>query len=522
MKQRPYSGARLLAVLVLVTLVATLLAPSNPPRQSRRGGAGGAGATTLRAVSSQALAASRGCGGEVCPRQFLLKARGEVTPRLLNDLRIEVRQALAEKGQIDEVSAEELGNSGVVLVKTARTEVDDLLDTFNSRFTLANADVLADRFEAVEPDPVIEADSVPRDPLFPKQWALNNLGQLYLSCATALNAPSPGPATAQISAIPAWDCSTGSRKNVVAVLDTGIDYTHPDLMNNIWTAHRPYTIRHGGQDITCPPGSHGFNLLGKPGDWKSLCSPLDDEDHGTHVAGIIGAEGEGDTPRGVTGVNWVANIMAVKFLDERKKGCVSGAIEAIDVVLTIKEQLGSDANVRVLNNSYGFPVSDITSCRSTILQSAVERANSKNLLFVAAAGNQLGTFYPAAYPVPNVIAVAATDHLDNLWCESNYGKWVHLGAPGLMILSTIRHNDYKEKEGTSMAAPFVSGAAALVLSRCDSLDALALKDQILNHVDKVGALSTVTITGGRLNVDAALRACGKCMDRAAGPRAEGR
>lgn len=519
MKQNPHRGAGLLAVPVLVTLLAMLLAPSNPPRRPDRGGARAAMAkmpTTLRDVGSQAGAARQGCDGEVCPGQYLVKVRGEVTPQLINVLRTLTSQALTEKGLSDEVSAEEIGNSGVILIKTSRTEVNDLLDAFNSKRN--DADALAHLFGPAEFDPVIEADSVPSDPLFPNQWGLYNTGQMYLPCAFQEISLQGSPA-AQVSAVPAWDCATGDRKNVVAVLDTGIDYTHPDLVNNIWTARKPYTIRHGGQDITCPPGSHGFNILGNPGDQKSLCCPLDDQDHGTHVAGIIGAEGSipPAVGVGVAGVNWAASIMAVKFLDDRKKGCVSGAIEAIEVVIAIKEQLGKDANVRVLNNSYGF--SDTNLCPSTILQSAVERANSKNLLFVAGAGNQYSTkpFYPAAYPVPNVIAVAATNHLDNLWCESNYGNWVHLGAPGSVIYSTTRGNRYTYKDGTSMATAFVSGAAALVLSRCDSLDALGLKNQILDNVDLIPALDTITVSSGRLNVNKALRGCGRC-----GPRLDGR
>jgi Subtilase family len=340
----------------------------------------------------------------------------------------------------------------------------------------------------VEPNYLWHATVSPNDPQFPNLWALRNVGQ---------NIGGSGTAGADIHASSAWAIATGSRANVVTVVDTGVDYAHQDLAANMWSAPTTFNVTIGGTTVTCPAGSHGFNAISR------TCDPMDDNNHGTHVAGTIGAAGS--NAMGVTGVNWTASIMATKFLDSTGTGNTADAINAIEFSIQAKSRFGSAANVRVLSNSWsgaGF---------SQALLDEINRANANGMLFVAAAGNDGSNndttpAYPANFAAANVVAVAATDNTDRLASFSNFGLSVHLAAPGVFILSTTRGNGYQYFSGTSMAAPHVSGAAALVLSRC-ALGTAALKSAIIGNVDAVAGLAGKVSTGGRLNVDRILRAC---------------
>jgi serine protease len=337
---------------------------------------------------------------------------------------------------------------------------------------------------------VYHAGLTPNDTRFGQMWGLNNTGQV-VSGQTGV----PG---ADISAVQAWDVSTGSTSVVVGVIDTGVDYNHPDLAANIWSAPASFTVTVGGQTITCPAGSHGFNAV------ANTCNPLDDNNHGTHTSGTIGARG--NNGQGVVGVNWTTRIMGLKFLNASGSGNTADAIECIQFAVQAKQRFGASANVRVLSNSWGG------GGFSQALLDAINSANSNNMLFVAAAGNansnnDTTAFFPANYNAPNVLAVAATDNRDNKSSFSNFGATtVDLGAPGTSILSTVRNGGFAVFSGTSMATPHVSGAAALVLSRC-SLSTSALKANLMNNVDRISSLSGRTVSGGRLNVDRAIRAC---------------
>jgi subtilisin family serine protease len=327
----------------------------------------------------------------------------------------------------------------------------------------------------VEPNYIVHAFVEPDDPLYPQLWGL-----------------------AKIQAARAWDVSTGTTSHVVAIIDTGVDYTHPDLAANIWSAPSSFHVTIGGTTITCPAGSHGFNAI------TSTCDPMDDHKHGTHVAGTIG--GVGNNGNGVAGVNWTTRLMAAKFLDASGSGSLGDAVDAIDFVIQTKQHFGAAADVRVLSNSWGGgPFSQA-------LLDEINAANDAEMLFVAAAGNNgantdISPTYPGSYNAPNVVAVLATDANDAKASFSNYGPTrVDLGAPGVGILSTVLGGGYDTFSGTSMATPHVSGAAALVLSQC-SYDTAALKDALLDTVDPVPALASLTVTGGRLNVDSAVRTC---------------
>src|SRR5215813_7278478 len=341
-----------------------------------------------------------------------------------------------------------------------------------------------------QPNYVVRTQLTPNDTRFGEMWGLNNTGQVV--------GGQTGIAGADISAVQAWDVSTGSTSIVVGVIDTGVDFNHPDLAANIWSAPSSFTVTVGGQTITCPAGSHGFNAI------NNTCNPLDDNNHGTHTSGTIGARGNNGS--GVAGVNWTTSIMGLKFLNSAGSGNTADAIECIQFAIQAKQIFGSGANVRVLSNSWGG------GGFSQALLDAINAANSNDMLFVAAAGNNSSNndttpFFPANYTAPNVVAVAATNNNDQLASFSNFGSnTVHLGGPGVSVLSTTIGNTYSFFSGTSMATPHVSGAAALVLSVC-SLDTAGLKNNLLNNVDPISSLSGLTITGGRLNVNRAIRAC---------------
>ncbi len=335
--------------------------------------------------------------------------------------------------------------------------------------------------EYVEPDYMITVNKTPNDAMFGQQWGLKN---------TVL-------VGADVSAPAAWDYTTGGRKTVVAVIDTGVDYTHPDLAANVWAAPRALTFTGASGTVTCPAGTRGINAI------TSTCNPMDDNGHGTHCAGIIGASG--DNTSGVVGVNWTASILPLKFLGNKGSGSLSDALRAIDTAVQIKKQFGAEGNVRVISASWGFVGN------SQALDGAIAAVNAADILFVAAAGNDAvnndtTANFPANTAQPNVISVAATDKFDGLATFSNYGTKVHLGAPGVGITSTYLNGQYVSMSGTSMATPFVAGAAALLLSNCTATTA-TLKDHLLASVDAIPTLNGKTSTGGRLNLYKAIRRC---------------
>jgi subtilisin family serine protease len=308
-----------------------------------------------------------------------------------------------------------------------------------------------------EPNYVIEHLGVPNDPSFPTQWNLRNTGQ---------NGGTPG---ADIKAVQAWDKTTGSSNVVVAVIDSGVDYTHEDLAANMW--RNEADCNNNGIDddgngyIDDCYGIDAFN---------DDSNPMDDHNHGTHVAGIIGAVGNNSV--GVVGVNWNVKIMACKFMGADGFGTVADAIQCLEYVKTMKDRGVNIVATNASWGSYGY---------SKALYDAIEIHQQRGILFIAAAGND-GNFneraahYPATYFLPNIISVAATNQSDGLAYFSNAGgTTVHLGAPGESIISTTIGNSYSLFSGTSMATPHVTGVAALLKAQNAARDWKAIKNLIL-------------------------------------------
>jgi Zn-dependent metalloprotease/subtilisin family serine protease len=326
-----------------------------------------------------------------------------------------------------------------------------------------------------EPDYVQQALRTPNDTRFGELWGMQNTGQ------------TGGTTDADIDAPEAWDVATGSRDIVVAVIDTGVDYTHEDLAANMW--RNPGEIPGNGVD---DDGNgyiddvYGINAITGSG------NPMDDHDHGTHCAGTIG--GVGNNGVGVAGVCWNVQIMALKFIDASGSGYTSDAIECM--------QYGVVKGARVLSNSWGGDGYE------QALKDAIDAAGAAGVVFVAAAGNR-GTdndtspFYPATYDSANLIAVINTTSNDTKSANSCYGLIsTDLGAPGSYILSCQPGNRYKLMSGTSMATPHVAGACGLLLSVNPMLSVADLKATLLATVDPT--LPGLCASGGRMNVARAL------------------
>ena len=367
-----------------------------------------------------------------------------------------------------------LANGEIVVAQFDIKESDDLLE-------VAKQINLDPSVEYVEANQIYTINKLPNDPKFDDLYGLNNLGA------------NAGVVDADIDAPEAWDISTGSKETLVAVIDTGVDYEHEDIAPNYWTNPGESGLDAEGNDKRTngiDDDGNGFVDDYKGWDFANNDNdPMDDNSHGTHCAGTIGAKG--DDGKGVVGVAWDVSIVGVKFLTGSGSGTLDNAIRSIDYV--------SAVGAKISSNSWGG------GGYSAAMEEAIQRNKEDGILFIAAAGNS-GTnndtraHYPSSYPLDNVLAIAATDNKDNLAGFSCFGvEGVDVAAPGVNILSSIPGQGHKKYSGTSMATPHVSGVAALVASTYPEADYTYIKNRILNGSDPVASLKGKVATGARIN-----------------------
>lgn len=329
-----------------------------------------------------------------------------------------------------------------------------------------------------EPNYRVSTQATPNDPNFSLLWGLHNTGQ------------SGGTVGADIKAPEAWNITTGSSNVVVALLDTGIDYNHPDLAANMFRNNADCNANGIDEDGNgYIDDCYGIDTANHDSD------PFDDHYHGTHTAGTVGAAGNNSV--GVVGVNWNVKLMPCKFLAADGFGDTADAVACLDYIAAMKDR---GVNIVATSNSWGG------GGYSQALYDAIDAQRQRGILFIAAAGNyaldnDTNAVYPANYDLPNVIAVAATTQSDSLASSfSDFGRrTVHLGAPGYQILSTAPNNSYRTLDGTSMATPHVAGVAALLKAQNPARDWRAIRNLLLAGGDIKSSLSSTTVTGKRLN-----------------------
>jgi subtilisin family serine protease len=340
------------------------------------------------------------------------------------------------------------------------------LDTASEQATVAVA----------EPDYIRQAVLVPNDPKYldGTLWGLNQSSD------------------ADVDAPEGWDVRSTTGAVVVAVIDTGVRYTHQDLAANMWKnsaeipGNKVDDDRNGIVDDV-----YGFDAYSNDGD------PMDGNGHGTHCSGTIG--GVGNNGVGVVGVAWGVKLMGCKFLSDSGSGTDSDAIRCIDYA--------RGKGAKILSNSWGGGGA------STSVEAAIERCRAAGVLFVAAAGNESNNndrnpAYPASFTTDNIVSVAATTRADGLASFSNYGAVsVDLGAPGEGIYSTVSDSDaaYANYSGTSMATPHVAGVLAMLAAQFPNESYASLISRLLNGTDKISSLSAKCKSGGRLNLAKALQ-----------------
>lgn len=317
-----------------------------------------------------------------------------------------------------------------------------------------------------EPNYRIAGAAAPNDPMFHKMWSLG---------WTNSHGVNSGIGTPRV-----WNLTTGSSGVTVAVVDSGVDASHPDLAPNMWT--------NAGEALN-GKDDDGNGLADDLQGWDFVANdnnPGDENGHGTHVAGIIGARG--NNANGVAGVNWEVRLMSLRVLDAAGSGWTSDVADAF----AYAGRMGVD----VVNASLAGP---------TFSQALLDSiAASPNTLFVVAAGNaskDVGTTpsYPCSYPLANIICVAATGQSNQLSSYSNYGAAVDVAAPGDAILSTWPGGTYNEGWGTSSASPHVAGVAALLAARHPEANTDAIRSAILGGAEPLASLAGRIATGGRLS-----------------------
>lgn len=331
--------------------------------------------------------------------------------------------------------------------------------------------------DVAEPNFIYRVSKTPNDPMYGNLWGMHNGGQ-------ADSENQVGTVGVDINVEKAWDLTTGSSDVLVAVIDTGLDYTHPDLAPNAWVNQAELNGQAGVDDDNngYVDDIHGMNFVDAD---KPTNEPMDDHGHGSHCSGTIGAKG--DDGKGIVGVNWNVKIMPVKFLSADGGGTLEGAIKAIDYATKM--------GAKVMSNSWGG------GGFSQNLQDAIQRSADAGAIFIAAAGNDsnnndVTASYPATFPVANIVSVAAIDNQGKLASFSNYGKKsVHVAAPGVNIYSSVFGGKYDSWSGTSMATPHVSGIAALMLAYEPTLTAADIKARLIGTARPLAGLRGKVASG---------------------------
>ncbi len=365
----------------------------------------------------------------------------------------------------------------------------------------------------VEPDQIRKIQRVPNDPQYGEQYWLKNNGQIVNG--------APGTPGADINIETAWDTSVGSRTVIVGVIDTGVDYNHPDLAPNIWNN----TAEIAGDNIDNDGNGYVDDIRGfdfgeqdnDPMDFPEPQSPADPFPHGTPVAGMIGAAGNDGV--GVVGVNWLVSLLPLKIADEFGNLSTSAIVAAHDYVTALRE---AGVNVAVTNNSYGAYRPDFYEEQPEGVnaeQDAIQRWINAGGIFVASAGNGSVDLdaagvehFPSSYDIPGIISVAATDKFNNIADFSNYGAAaVDIAAPGVETWTVFSNGStaggsYDYFGGTSASGPIVAGAAALLKAVKPSASAVEIRETIINTAEPVAALTGKVASGGVLNVTRAMQA----------------
>lgn len=429
-------------------------------------------------------------------RAFKLLASATLTATLALSVSAQANMQQAEavpgeyivrlKPSIKEMSAAQVARSlgahvkstipsqNIVVVKRATFETAD-----SAVKTMAQNPMV----DVVEPNFIYRINKTSNDPMMEQLWGLKNYGQKDPKGQV-------GVAGIDIGNIEqAWDITTGDPNMVIAVIDTGVDFNHPDLKDNLWVNVAEANGQPGIDDDNngVVDDIHGYNSINNSG------NATDDQGHGSHCAGTIGARG--DNGVGIVGVVWQAKIMSVKFLDKNGSGTLENALKSIDYATKM--------GAKVMSNSWGG------GGFSQTLLDAIKRSNEAGAIFIAAAGNSnqdndARPAYPATYDVPNIISVAAIDNKGAKASFSSYGKrTVHIGAPGVNVWSTTG-GTYQSFSGTSMATPHVSGVAALVWGHEPNLTALELKQRLLATATPIAGLKNRVRTNGMVNAYAAL------------------